>query len=220
LVRHAATLDMVGWSKAAAAGQIAIGVGPDIKTSTIQHSIGAPRVDSSADERNEADYWAEVFDRVDLVVDCTAEKGVQQALAWVARQRGKTLLAASATNGGWGGRVARLTPDPGTGCWACLEFGLTDESIPGPPAAPDEVGIQPVGCADPTFAGSGFDLAEVALQTVRIAVATLQADQLGGYPDSGHDLYVLTLRTPDGEPVPPTWTGLALPVHPSCFGEH
>lgn len=220
LVRHAGNLAMVGWSKAAVGAQIALNAGPETTALVLQASIGAPRVDRRPDERNEIDAWNEVIDRVDLVVDCTAEKGLQQALAWLTRRRSKPYLAASATNGGWGGRVVRLTPTPGTACWYCLEYALTDESIPVLPAAPDEAGVQPVGCADPTFTGSGFDLAEVALHTVRVAVATLQADEPGGYPDSGHDVHILTLRTSDGVPVPPTWDGLPLPVHTSCSAQH
>jgi molybdopterin/thiamine biosynthesis adenylyltransferase len=220
LVRHAGRLDMVGWSKAFTASQIAYNVAPDVAVNVIQYGIGAPRSDPQPDQRNEVDVWTGVIDSVDLVVDCTAEKGVQQALAWLARRCGKPYLVVSATNGGWGGRVARLSSASGTACWYCLEYGLNDESIPPLPAAPEEVGVQPVGCADPTFAGAGFDLAEVALHAVRVAVATLQLGRPGGYPDSGHDVHVLTLRAPDGTPVPPAWAGLPLPVHPSCRGEH
>lgn len=220
LVRHAANLGMVGWSKAAVGGQIAVNVGPGTLANAIHYSIGAPRTDRRPDERNEIDMWTEVIDGVDLVVDCTAEKGLQQALAWLTRRRGKPYVAASATNGGWGGRVVRLTSTPGSPCWFCLEYALNDRSIPALPAAPESEGVQPVGCADPTFTGSGFDLAEVALHTVRVAVATLQADEPGGYPDSGDDVHVLTLRTSDGVPVPPTWAGLALPVHASCSVQH
>lgn len=220
LVRHAANLGMVGWSKAAVGSQIAFHVGHDIKATPIHYSIGAPRTDRMPNERNEIDFWAEVIDGLDLVLDCTAEKGLQQALAWLARRGGKPYVAASATNGGWGGRVVRLRPTPGTACWSCLEYSLNDASIPVLAAAPESAGVQPVGCADPTFTGSGFDLAEVALHTVRVAVASLQADEPGGYPDSGHDVHVLTLRTSDGVPVPPTWAGLPLPVHPSCSAEH
>ncbi|KGH44959.1 hypothetical protein IN07_20365 [Modestobacter caceresii] len=220
LVRHAARLDMAGWDKAFTASQIALSVAPDVRVNVIQYAIGAPRNALRPDHRNEIDAWTDVIDSVDLVVDCTAEKGVQQALAWLARRRGKPYLAVSASNGGWGGRVAQLPSAPGAACWYCLEYALNDESIPPVSAAPEEDGVQPVGCADPTFAGSGFDLAEVALHAVRVAVATLQQGRPGGYPGSGHGVYVLALRTPDGTPVPPTWTGLALPVHPLCRGDH
>ncbi|MEI4279013.1 MULTISPECIES: ThiF family adenylyltransferase [Geodermatophilaceae] len=220
LVRHAARLDMAGWNKAFAASQIALSVAPDITVNVIPYAIGAPRTDPQPDHRNEIDAWIELIDKVDLVLDCTAEKGLQQALAWLARRRRKPYLAASATNGGWGGRVTRLSPVSGTACWYCLEYGLHGESIPSLAAAPDGSGVQPVGCADPTFAGSGFDLAEVALHAVRVAVATLQQGRPGGYPDSGHDVHVLALRTSDGTPIPPTWTGLELPVHPLCRGDH
>ena len=220
LVRHAARLDMAGWGKAFAASQIALSVAPDVIVNVIPYAIGAPRTDPQPDHRTEIDAWTDVIDKADLVVDCTAEKGLQQALAWLARRRGKPYLAVSATNGGWGGRVARLSSASGTACWYCLEYGLNDESIPPLPAAPEEAGVQPVGCAEPTFAGSGYDLAEVALHAVRVAVGTLQQGRPGGYPDSGDDVHVLALRTADGTPVPPTWTGLALTVHPLCRGDH
>jgi molybdopterin/thiamine biosynthesis adenylyltransferase len=218
LVRHAGTLDMVGCSKAAAAVGIAWNVAPRLAAAGRRHALGAPR--DAGEQRSELDFLGALIDDVDLVVDCTAETGLAHALSWLARRRGKPYLVASATNGGWGGRVLRLSPAPGAACWACLEFALDDGSIPSPPSAPEEAGVQPVGCADPTFTGAGFDLAEVSLHAVRVAVATLQAGQPNGYPDSGHELQVLAMRTPEGVPIPPTWTGLALPVHPLCRGDH
>ncbi|KEA65903.1 ThiF family adenylyltransferase, partial [Mycobacterium tuberculosis] len=63
LVRHAARLDMAGWSKAFAASQIALSIAPNITVNVIPYAIGAPRTDPQPDHRNEIDAWTEAIDK-------------------------------------------------------------------------------------------------------------------------------------------------------------
>lgn len=222
LVRHAAGLRHSGWSKARATADVAFDSGPH--TEIVPHilSIGGGRHDATAPglDRPEQDGLAELIDTADVVVDCTAEKGVQQALAWLCSKRDTQIVVASATNGGWGGRVSRFTPSPDRGCWSCLELALTDGTVPAAPAAPEDVGVQPVGCGEPTFTGSGFDIAEVALHAVRVVVGALQAAKIDGYPQMPHDVYLLALRDEHGNAIPPAWSTHPLTVHPACIAEH
>lgn len=76
--------------------------------------------------------------------------------------------------------------------------------------------MQPVGCAEPTFVGAGFDLAEVSLQAARTAVGRLLRDVPDGYGEDGYDGWVLTMRESDGTRVPPHWEGFTVTRHPSC----
>jgi hypothetical protein len=76
--------------------------------------------------------------------------------------------------------------------------------------------VQPVGCAEPTFVGAGFDLAEVSLQAARTAVGRLLRDTPNGYGEDGHDAWVLTMRDGGGGRVPPQWHGYTVERHPSC----
>jgi molybdopterin/thiamine biosynthesis adenylyltransferase len=214
LVRHCASMAYAGWPKAAAVQDIVYAVSPHTTARSAQFFLGGPRPET--EPRFQQDFLLELIGPADLVVDCTAEKGVHRFLSWFCSRRQKDLLVVSASNGGWGGRTVRLLPRPGAACWMCVEHALDEDNSPlEMPAAPDDQ-VQPPGCADPTFTGTGFDLAEVALQTVRASVGMLQRDTDHGYPETGHDVHVLALRDSTGAAIPPVWTGHPLPVHPAC----
>ena len=156
-----------------------------------------------------------MLEGVDLVYDATAEVGIQHLLADLAIERSIPYLCISTTPGAWGGLVARIRPQHTEGCWICLQNALTDGTIPSPPFDPAG-GVQPKGCADPTFTGAGFDVGQVALAGVRLAVATLSAGTNGGYPDVGWDVVVVSLRDPDRRMIAPQWETFSLARHPSC----
>ena len=152
-----------------------------------------------------------VLDGCDLLLDATAELGVQQALAGLARELGIPYLFASATNGGWGGLVARLRPTSDA-CWYCVTLALTDGTIPAPPADPSG-GVQPVGCANPTFTGTNFDLAPVSAMATRLTVMTLAPE---AYGDVDWDVAVLSLRDREGRVLPGSWAGYRAERHHRC----
>lgn len=158
----------------------------------------------------------EVLAGVDLIVDATAEWGVHHALDALARERGLPYLYAFATPGYWGGLVARIRPGKTAGCWGCLELALRDGgAIPRPPHDPAG-SVQPPGCAEPTAPGAGFDVAQVALAAVRLAVGTLTAGAPGAYPDVDWDVATVALRDRAGRAIAPRWDTFALDRHPEC----
>ena len=61
-----------------------------------------------------------------------------------------------------------------------------------------------------------MDLGEVALMGVRTAIATLAANEPGGYPPVSWDVAVLALRDANGQLIPPTWSTYPLWQHHSC----
>ena len=152
---------------------------------------------------------------VDLVYDATAEEGIHYLLSQLCRSRNIPYVAASATHGGWGGRVVRLLPNRTAGCWACLVHLREDGTIPEPPSDPDGE-IRPPGCTDPTFTGTGFDLLNVPLLGVRAAIGALAAGKPNGYPDIGVEVAILRLRDQNGFPVLPAWQSYNLTRHPKC----
>lgn len=122
---------------------------------------------------------AELIDQANLVVDCTIELGVNHLLSEMARVREKTFVIGSATPGGWGGRVSAFPK--GSPCWLCYREALYGaDPVPAPPHDPAGE-LQPPGCADPTFTGSAFDLAEVSLELVRTVCGLLTSEE-GGFP--------------------------------------
>lgn len=211
-IRHAGFFRQCGLPKAVASAQVALDRSPYLDAKfTVMNLGGVRRGPDSADE---TDVLESLLCGVNLLVDATAELGLQHLLADLAAAARLPYVAVSATNGAWGGMVIRIEPD-GDACYTCLGHLLADGSIVLPPASPSEL-VQPPGCANPTFTGSGFDLDHVALQAVRVVVGELCV--VGNhYPRAPDDVAVLALRQPDGTPTLPTWTGYPLTRHRSCL---
>jgi len=153
----------------------------------------------------------EVLGDVDLVIDATVAWGVTQWLEILCRDRGIPLLQPFATPTLEGGAVVRLAGSGG--CLVCLEHAWDEGEIIRPPGSLEEDGVltQPIGCSERTFTGASFDLQEVSLQTVRIAVQTLAATE----PTSSL-IQTLSLIDAHGKSVPPQWREEQLPRHPKC----
>src|SRR6202043_3696948 len=93
-------------------------------------------------------------------------------------ERGLPLINAHATPTLAGGVAARFLPGQSGGCRMCLDHAWLDGSMPQPVganAAEDNFLIQLPGCNGPTFSGANFDLNEISLEVVRLAVDTLSS---------------------------------------------
>ena len=170
---------------------------PYTKTEAFSFKVGAIRYDP--EQKSQQECIKQAFAGADLIYDCTAEEGVHQFLSDMAWSEKKPYVIVAGTLGGWGGKVIRLRPYQGTGCWHCYEKACEDGIINDPPiASMDESTIQPVGCADPTFTAAGFDMLQVALTGVRMAVTTLCEGRENAYPASEEDVVHIRLRKDDG----------------------
>ena len=214
LVRHAGRFAHVGMPKASVASAIASDISPYTTVTPCTWRLGTVRPHPT--QQSDHQVINDALDGADLLIDATAELGLQPWLAAEALERGIAYLGVSATNGAWGGLVALLTPDT-AGCWNCLQHHMNQGTIAPPPAAPTGQ-VQPAGCADPTFTGSGFDLCHVSLQAARVAVGYLLRNVEGGYPSPPGDVDVLALRDASGTATMPTWTSHILTQHPACSG--
>jgi molybdopterin/thiamine biosynthesis adenylyltransferase/ubiquitin-protein ligase len=146
----------------------------------------------------------------DLVFDATAEFGLQYLLADTCRRLQKPYIAMWATEGAWGGAVARLHKTYGhTPCFVCLQTTLNQEGVL-PPRDPAGGTLAPAGCGSLTFTGAGFDLAPIVAEGVRTVASTLMPD----YPDLDWDLAVCALRDESGNARPPQWQTHAI----ACCG--
>lgn len=150
-----------------------------------------------------------------LLFDATAEVGIQQYLADVAAELLVPYVGVDATPGGWGGHVVRIIPSQTMGCWLCYRHRLMDGSIGSAPAHPSGE-VQPPGCGDLTFTGAGFDLVQVALMAVRMAVSTICEGNADAYPTADWDVTTIALRREDGKLIPPQFSGYRLERHPDC----
>lgn len=131
----------------------------------------------------------------DLILDATAEVGIQHLLSDLAIEHRKPYVCVSTTAGAWGGLVARILPGATKGCWVCLQHAIANHQIPAPVAKPNGF-VQPIGCASPTFTGAGFDTATIAESAVRMVVMTLCEDK------AGWDVEVIDMRNPTGDRIP------------------
>lgn len=211
LSRHAGSLMTTGLAKSVAMAQHARLVNPYTDVEAAMFAVGRAAL---VEGRRSEEYLADWFDDAHLVVDASAEVGVQEMTAALARDLAVPWLMLSASHGACGGTVVLVPPD-GRWCFGCFQWHRVDGNIPFPPESPEAL-VQPVGCADPTFVGSGFDLAEVALHAVRVAAAHLTAGCEVPYPTTGFDAYVLSMLGPDGSACVPRWEGFHLTQHKSC----
>lgn len=154
---------------------------------------------------------------VSLIVDAAADPAVSNYLSALCWALDVPYVHVSATNGAWGGVVARIVPGRTAGCWACLAHHRADGTVPVPAADPAGNTLSPVGCVEPTFRGAAADLDTIALHAVRVITDTLAGSKGRGALDA--DLHVATLRTVRG-PVPATWQVSPIRVHPDCRQHH
>ncbi len=147
-------------------------------------SIGGVRVHGEGEPQWES--ISRIVADSDIVYDATAETGVNYFLSELARDHNVPYVVVAGTEGGWGGYVARFRPDPDEPCWTCLMHHLEDDPGMLPPADPDPAtrNAWPAGCTDPTFTGTGFDVATIALAGVRLAASTLCETTERGYPSA------------------------------------
>ena len=185
---------------------------PYTRVIAFDYELGEPaRLGRKADQH----VLDEILNGVDLIFDATANLNVQRMLAELGRDRKIPYLMVEARHGGWGGIVFRQKPEVGTACLYCLQHALQPDSeyqiSDAPAATPD--GVQPRGCGDVTFTGTGFDMTTIALDAVRRAIGALCG---GKYPDPPGNVAVISLRKEDGSPSAPTWQTHDMPRHPEC----
>jgi molybdopterin/thiamine biosynthesis adenylyltransferase len=145
----------------------------------------------------------------DLILDATAEVGIQHLLSELARERGTPYVCVSATAGAWGGLITRIRPHATQGCWVCLQHAINKMVIPVPVEKPNGF-VQPPGCASPTFTGAGFDTGLIAQLAVQMAAMTLCDDS------TDWDVAVINLRNAAGDRIPLQMRTFPLDRQPEC----
>jgi hypothetical protein len=199
-----------GLPKVTALAQMVVDTQPYTRLAVHGLQLGRPR---PPDGENTLDVLDSAITNADIVIDATANLNAQQLLADRAREAGVCYLQAEATPGVWGGLIA-LYPPSSDLCWVCVQHHIDDQTIP---PLPETTGpsVQPPGCLEPTYPGTGFDLAVIAAQTVRQAVSYL-TDGPDGYGPPIDGVVTVALRDHDGRPVLPTWQHHDLDRHPAC----
>jgi hypothetical protein len=173
-----------------------------------QLQVGATAFVRAARDESELDVLERFLEGSDLLVEATAEIGIQQALATVAEEHGIRQLYVWATEGARGGAVVLIHPKKG-GCWLCLQHQLEAGTIP-LPAHDAPRTLQPRGCGTLTYTAAGFDLEPISAQAVRVAAATLSGEVEG----EGSLAYICSF--PDGPVDPPQWSQYPIESRDGC----
>lgn len=209
LMRHTATFYQVGLNKARAVADLARMANPEIDIQVIEEKIGYARGDGVAIDKSLHVRLAEIIAEAHLIIDATAEIAVHEVVADIARSVGCNYLYAESTSGAWGGYVAYF-PDGADACWNCSEYSIQDGEILLPIGDGGRT-VQPVACSEPTFFGTSFEIAEVAIHAARVGVSVLSGDGPGWATFD-----TVELRSDRGERQLPSWQRADLRRHPLC----
>ncbi|RVJ37394.1 MULTISPECIES: ThiF family adenylyltransferase [Sinorhizobium] len=180
---------------------------PWVSVESHRHFLGMP----TADEGNgDHSVLPPIIARSDLIIDATASPGISRLLADCCKRAEKPLISVFGTLSLRGGVVAYYHPK--SGCPTCREFAYQKGVIEKAPGSGESSGLrQPPGCAELTFTGASFDLQELSLESVRLAVDVLSQ------PDEFNGSVIHTLSLHDGtRRVPPLWRVDELQPAPEC----
>ena len=186
---------------------------PFTKIKQFLHKIGAVRLDET--QPSDLDVLEAALDNTDLILDATAERGVQHLMSDLAAEKQIPFICISTTYGAWGGELVRIRPNVTEGCWLCFMGKKDDGELPSPIADPTGE-VQPAGCSEPTFTGAAFDSGVITLGGVRLAISTLTENDETGYPCFDWDIAIIDLRDNKGNAIIPSWQTFELKKHPSC----
>lgn len=211
IVRHICGLEYLGFTKTEALEQVILNHFPWARVHCMFGRIGAASPDNPEESLRFMRALYDAIERVDLLVDSTAEHSVSWSLNRLACELGKPIVFAWVSAGTWGGHVLRYIPGE-TGCYECLGLWNRDE----PPSDPDARPIFTQGCGYPSFAGTSFDIGATASAAARLAVQTLLRANVGAYPDSVRPGIVLGHRLDQPRPDVPFVTLHEIPQHPNC----
>ncbi|MEW6159928.1 MAG: ThiF family adenylyltransferase [Verrucomicrobiota bacterium] len=213
VVRWPLGLQSAGFSKTTSLKAFIEAQYPWTNIKTFEHRVGAAAQLFDKDERM---ILKEELAEADIILDLTTETGVHQMLSFYARLQQVPYVYGYATPGGVGGLVARFDSRRQMGCWLCLQRALYQtKTIPEPPFL-DDGSPQPPGCAERTFTGAAFDLAEVTLEAVKMTVSSISPRMPGDYPPTDWDVSVLSMRSAAEQRLAPVWSRYSLPPDPEC----
>lgn len=177
--------------------------------------------ESNPSKHLDQEFIMDITQDCDLIYDATTELGVQHFLTDFTCSRQINYIGLAGTYGAWGGNVFRIRPWKGTGCFCCYLKSREEGTIPEPPSADEEQDLtQPTGCAEPTFTGASFDMLQIALMGVRMAVSTLCEGVDDAYPPITDDVVHIHLRNEDGLLIQPSFNTYQTSPNPECPNCH
>jgi molybdopterin/thiamine biosynthesis adenylyltransferase len=188
-VRHYLGMQYFGMDKVAAASDALGKAYPCTKITAISYRLG----DSGREVTKRTDEFFRELKGADVIVDCSAERAVQQLLSDAAWNMKKRYFFVEAYPGVLGGFIGLVEPGSGP-CFYCFLRSLVSGSTQSPPVLNTGM-VQPVGCGEPTFVGTPFDAETIAAAAVRLVFGTLA--KAGNYPKPSSNYYRAVLANED-----------------------
>ncbi len=208
-VRWPLGLDYAGSLKTSALKRFLNNNYPDVEVEIFNHKIGSTDFVSFPNENEVLDTF---LDNTSLVYDASAEEGVSNLISTLCKYKKIPFIAIEGRRGAWGGIVMRVMPIANKGCWMCLQYSLYKDKKIALPKEDEKGGIQQRGCGDLTFTGSSFDLQNISLAGVRMAVSSLSED----FGKDSWDIAVLSMVDDNENPIPPSWKHMSLEINSNC----
>jgi len=173
-----------GMDKAGAAAQLLQTAYPYTNVTALSYKLG----DFGPASKQKTAEFVNALETSDVIVDCSAERGVQQFLSDEAWLNKKDYFFLEAYPGALSGFVGSVAPGIGP-CYYCFLNGRATGEIPAP-LVPRNAMIQPAGCGEQTFVGAPFDADTLAAAGVRLIFSKLAKN--GSYPSSASPFYRAT----------------------------
>jgi hypothetical protein len=207
-VRHALGIEFAGLDKPNAVAVACRRANPFCEVEPEPICIGSIDEEPPPLQRLEA-----VFDGADLVVETTGIHQIELLVGRLAWDKGVPLVSCWVTEGSWAGEVLRMVPGE-TMCMSCFQAGQRQGELLHGDADPEEAMIAVQGCVHPTVSGAGFDAAETAAMTARLASQTMLRAE--SYPDPEWDHAVANFRHGPDDKDHPRFDAEALPPNKNC----
>lgn len=182
---------------------------PYVQVEIFNHKIGSTDFMAYPNENKVLD---DFLNDTSIVYDASAEEGINNLISSICREQNIPYMEIEGRNGAWGGLVMRVLPETNHGCWMCLQYSLYEDGIVPKPKQENNGGIQPRGCGDLTYTGSSFDLQNISLAGVRMAISTLSNNKSGG----NWDVAILSMVDENDNPIAPNWSTHELKINPKC----
>lgn len=219
LVRHLLDYGDVGRGKAEAMQHALARMNPYVAAEQVAWRLGAVHnPDELKASQEMEDKIARELGSCDLIINATAHTATEMFIAAIADRERKPALHVAVSSSAWGCRI--LAQRPGvSGCLECMALyqeDPEDDQVPEWSADPAHPEVVDGGCAQATFQGAGFELAEAAAAATRTAVQLLLDGD--GYPALSYDIATIDFR--DAASAEPKAVYTRLPRHPQCTTCH
>lgn len=210
-VRHDLDLSALGHAKALGLADRLRRINPWVHLKVLPVRFGGASTGLALELQRLDDRVADALGGSDIIVNASAHGAAGSHCSRLGSERDKTVVHVWVSAGAWGGRILVQRPSK-SACWDCL--GLWQETagshVPDVAADPAPQEVLEGGCADLTFTGANFEIAELSAAAARVVIGEL----VDAYPVADYDLATFNFRFEGNARTEISYTRLG--PHPDC----